>query len=359
VSVLLEAFADPECVKDLSIDAWNRLLRTGAASDLLGRLSYLLEDRGLVGVCPSPAWEMLTAARFQSRFVQTRVLLEARRLRLALGDRCDIVLLKGAAYAAAGYPFSRGRGLSDLDILVPRQQLGMVERTLRTAGWQPKEVNAYDDKYYREWMHELPPFIHPDHGIEVDIHHTLLPLIGHLQPRPERLIECAVPAAPCGFRVLCGPDMVLHTAAHLFCLGEIRGGLKDMVDIHLMVRHFGVHAGFWEALLNHALLHDLARPLYYAMSCAVLLFRSPVPDAFMRALRPHGPAPAIDRLMRRLVVAVLTPVRPERREPILAAWLLLARSHLLRMPPLLLASHLARKSIGRCLAGLSMSSRTR
>ena len=37
----------------------------------------------------------------------------------------------------------------------PRQDLERVEQALRTAGWQSSDRSPHDDRYYREWMHEI------------------------------------------------------------------------------------------------------------------------------------------------------------------------------------------------------------
>jgi hypothetical protein len=41
--------------------------------------------------------------------------------------------------------------------LVPRERLDDVQEALLAAGWEWVKEDAYDDLYYRRWMHELPP----------------------------------------------------------------------------------------------------------------------------------------------------------------------------------------------------------
>ena len=49
-------------------------------------------------------------------------------------------------------------------------------------------LTPYDDAYYRDHMHELPPLIHKERDRMIDVHHTILPLT-------------ARPKARCGFAV--------------------------------------------------------------------------------------------------------------------------------------------------------------
>src|SRR3954465_14849818 len=86
---------------------------------------------------------------------RTEALWEAEMARRALAPLgVPIVLLKGTAYAAAGLDAATGRSIGDLDILVPRPALAEVERVLLAAGWEWVKEDAYDDLYYRRWMHE-------------------------------------------------------------------------------------------------------------------------------------------------------------------------------------------------------------
>jgi len=99
----------------------------------------------------------------------------------------EIILLKGAAYLEAGLPCSQGRTLSDLDLLVRREELPRIEKTLQEAGWESDTEEEYDQRYYREWMHEIPPLKHRFRGLEVDIHHNLLALTGRYRVPAEKL----------------------------------------------------------------------------------------------------------------------------------------------------------------------------
>ena len=90
--------------------------------------------------------------------------------------------------------------------------------------------DAYDQRYYRQWMHELPPLRHMTRQTVLDVHHTILPLTAHLKPDPAKLWEAAVGIeGQVNFCVLAPVDMVLHSATHLFHDGELEHGLRDLV----------------------------------------------------------------------------------------------------------------------------------
>ncbi|RXL80730.1 hypothetical protein EO238_31730, partial [Citrobacter sp. AAK_AS5] len=81
-----------------------------------------------------------------------------------------IVVLKGAAYAMARLPVADGRIFGDVDILVPHETLADVESALMLAGWASIHRDPYDQRYYRMWMHEIPPMRHLHRGTVIDVH---------------------------------------------------------------------------------------------------------------------------------------------------------------------------------------------
>jgi hypothetical protein len=342
---LLDLLRDPTAARGFALSDWNLFLRQGRRERTLARLSYLLQDAGAADEAPPRVHENLRAARASVDFHQVQARREIRVILRALeGMAVDLILLKGSAYLLRGLPLSRGRLMADVDILVRRGQLPDVEQRLLDRGWEPQKLDRYDQRYYREWMHEIPPMRNPESGIELDVHHTLLPVTARATPDPEVLWEASEPLGDGGLRTLCPAHMVLHSAAHLFYDGEIQGGLRDLVDLHLMLKYFGGESGFRETLSRQAEALQLSRPLYYALRYGRRLLGTPVePGLLEYAERTWAPPPPARRLMDVLVERVLTPGLPEAPGAPLSAWLLYVRSHWLRMPPWLLASHLSRK----------------
>lgn len=350
MSLLLQVIAGRTAVAAFGPRQWDQLMREVRGQRLESRISYLLEDRGLHGGCPLEAWEELCAQRYQPRFVQAQMRLELRKLAKATATTTagsPMLLLKGAAYMLAGLPLARGRTFTDLDILVPRERLEEVEASLLAAGWVHHNTDDYDQRYYRRWMHELPPMYHQDRGVLVDVHHSILPLTSRLTPDIESFWAESVPLPMPSFRALCPADMLLHSAAHLFQDGEISGQLPGLLDLHELIGSFAEQTGFWDRLLAHAERHQLGRPLYYALHFTSTLLGTQVPAGALESARRFAPGPVNDRLMKLLVPRVLEPRYPTRRPAAFSAWLLYLRSHWLRMPPVLLASHLTRKALRR------------
>ena len=95
--------------------------------------------------------------------------------------------------------------------------------------------------------------------------------------------------------------MVLHTAAHLFQDGEIKGGVKDLLDIQGQLETFAGQDGFFARLLERARRLELGRPLYYALRYAQSLLDAPIPHGGPPGARAMGPPATVVALMDRLV----------------------------------------------------------
>src|SRR5437870_709177 len=149
-ALLVRVLRDPRQLQSLSAEQFSHAIDSANHARLLGWLvthadSYLPLD--------SPAWlnDRLVTARALVREYERAVRWEIDRLTRAFWDielRC--ILLKGAAYLAAGLPPGRGRRVADIDVLVPRERLPEVEKVLLAHGWQFGEIDPYDAHFYRQ-----------------------------------------------------------------------------------------------------------------------------------------------------------------------------------------------------------------
>lgn len=335
----------PPTIDRLSPEGFSRAMDAAQRARLLGWLVEQVRAGHVPAEAPEWLRDRLVTADALVRGYERAVRWEIDRLNRAFLDTGQTwILLKGGAYIAAGLPPGRGRRVADIDVLVPRADLGRVEKILQENGWEFPEIDAYDNRYYREWMHELPPMVHRDRRSIVDIHHAILPRTSRLKPSSERLLERAMPVAG-GVRVLCPTHMVLHAAAHLFHDGEIAGAIRDLVDLDQLLRSFGQQQAFWEDLVQEAVALDLTRPAFYALRYAHRWFDTPVPGVVVAETSAWAPPGAVRRLMDALVERTIP--KSSRDTSQAAVFALYVRSHWLRMPPLQVMRHLARKSVRR------------
>jgi len=347
-NLAVDAVRRPEALASLDLAGWDRLLRQARNANLLGRICVLLEGRDLLRIVPAPARHHLESARTVARRHASAVRWEVRCIQQALSDvGIPIILLKGAAYLMAELPPAAGRLFSDIDILVPKDRLGAVEANLMLHGWSAKHHGPYDQRYYRTWMHELPPMRHATRLSVIDVHHAILPETARLRPDPELLRASARPLEGGNLMVLAPADMVLHGSVHLFHDGEFNSALRDLVDLDLLLRDFAASSGFWEELLERATLLQLTRPLFYALRYTRRILGTPVPEQTLRDANVGRPPPGLLQLMDTLLMRGL-----RSRHAMCDDWLtrpslclLYVRAHWMRMPPFLLARHLLHKAL--------------
>ena len=351
---LLHALRDPAAMAAFSDDDWDLVVRQASAAGLLGRLAALARQAGVESAIPVPVRRHLSAHRTIAEQQQRAVRWELVHLSKALEELPGpVLLLKGAAYAAADLPPAPGRLFSDIDLMVPKDQLGAAEPALMLGGWHASHHDAYDERYYRQWMHELPPMVHIRRQTVIDLHHNLLPETARIRTRPDLILAAAVPLA--GHPRFCIPsrtDQVLHSATHLFHEGEWQHGLRDLVDLDALLRAYAVEPGFWDALLARADALNLGRPLYYTLRYSAKILQTPVPPDVLERC-PSAPSALHRVLMDRLFPPAFATAHPSMRLPLsgLAEFVLYVRSHWLRMPPQLLLPHLLRKSWKRRTEG--------
>ncbi|WP_296951484.1 nucleotidyltransferase family protein [uncultured Massilia sp.] len=346
--LLPRVLRDPARLADLSLADWDLLLRQCASVNLTASLLVLVEEQELLERIPAQARTHLEWARAQDRRQRQAVRFEVENIAQALHPTgLPVLLLKGAAYTTAGLRAGAGRLYGDVDILVPKARLDDVESALMLHGWATTHHDPYDQRYYREWMHELPPMQHLRRRTGIDVHHAILPETAPVRPAPALLLGAAraLPRVP-GLAVLAPVDMVLHSATHLFFESELDKGMRDLFDLHLLLGEFGAMPGFWDDLVPRARQLQLGRPLFYALRYCRRLLGTTVPQPVLDAAAAQAPPAALLWLMDRLFGRALLPPHASCADAFAgtARFLLYLRGTWLRMPPLLLARHLLHKA---------------
>ncbi len=314
--LLVHVLRDPAHAATLDAGAWNALFAAAKAERLIATLAVRLEGQDL----PPAARAVLADAILDAARERKQALWEADRAAHALRDLgVRVILLKGTAYVATEVSAGQGRFVGDLDILVPRAAIRSVEAALIAAGWEWVKEDAYDDAYYREWMHELPPMIHVERDKMIDVHHTILPLTARPTPDAEALIADAQYIGD-GLYTLSSEDRVIHAAAHMLADGDLQGGLRNLWDIHCLLPEADPGR-----LQERAIHHGLASHVAQAIRLAAALY---------------GEGSRLTLWDRIVTARLLTRDGWGRETRKLLVFAFFVRSHWLRMPPLMLAGHL-------------------
>ncbi|NDP46949.1 MAG: nucleotidyltransferase family protein [Sulfuriferula multivorans] len=339
----------PDSITRLSLAKWDTLVRQARAAGLLARLAHLFRQLDLFKAIPANVQWHFEAAETLADRQRTAVQWELQQIHKALDDLgSPFIVLKGGAYVAANLSAANGRLFNDIDILVPRDKLGDAESSLMLAGWHATGLSEYDKRYYRRWMHEIPPLQHIQRDTVIDVHHAILPDTARYHPDSAKLRSRAIelPDLP-GIRVLAAEDRILHSATHLFHDGELPHGLRDLTDLDLLLRDaLEADTHFWTLLVARATELQLSRPLFYALRYLRHFLDTPVPGEVDTALQPATPNRFTVALMDRVFTRALAPTHDSCADVYtpLARQAAFIRAHWLRMPAHLLILHLIHKA---------------
>lgn len=341
VANLTVGMAEPRRLADMAPESMARVIRLARRANLLASLAARCRAAGFV---PVQAEAVFEGAEMLAAEHARRIRWELNQL-APLAERLasPLVVLKGGAYQAMGLPSADGRLIADLDLLAPEVDLPDVERALQSTGYEVAKQDEYDQKYYREWMHELPPMIHPARGTYIDVHHNIAPPVSRLKIASSDLLERAVPLEETPpFRRLCDEDMVLHLCVHMFHDGELDNVLRELFDLDALLRRFGGSGAFWKRLVERANALGAARPLHYGVHFAARYLDTPIPDDARQQIERMGPSLLLRPAIRRLMWIAIVPELRERPSVgrAIAVFLMFVRAHWVRMPPVMLVRHL-------------------
>jgi len=347
---LLEFLRNPQSTSDFSIKDWETLVRQGRAANLLGRINYLLDKENLVQQTPQKALRHFQAAAMSGARQREHTLREVAEIyQIAAKKELCFTVLKGAAYVIMDLSCSHGRTFSDIDILVARPDVSSIEFGLLINGWTRVFVDDYDQRYYREWMHEIPPLRHKDRQTVIDLHHNILPPTNKDSPRPDKFCHQTVHRPEVGdIQVLASEDALIHSATHLFSESEYHNGLRDLSDIDLLLKHFSAQTpAFTSQLITRALTLGLAKYLYLALRYTRLVLhnQSGITSQQEHQINPNF-SPLYLKLLDFCFLNIFLPDHSTSRSwrlP-LAKFILHIRGHLIRMPLKMLIPHLLHKA---------------
>lgn len=306
-----------------------------AAFTLWAQQSHILGQVAAVVEAPkgSKLDEILENARRRSSYDRRMLTFETNRIKRALmGTDIQPILLKGSAYVAEHLLAGIGRRVSDIDILVPEDKLDETERLLRQAGWHSEESTsgAYDQQYYRRWMHELPPLRHVTRRTLIDVHHRLLPRTSRIRPDHLKMMTEARQIEGNDLMAFSAPDRFIHSAVHIFGDGALETPARSFIELYYL----------------YGDLSDAERDALVARARNVGALK-PVAEALWMLGEYFDINAAGAAAPWALKVCVRTVAAGQGLGLYLANAALYVRSHYMRMPLPLLVGHLWKKLLRR------------
>lgn len=310
--------------------AWGRALaiaeREGAVPTLWRALKPLAAE------LPEQARRFLQARSAMQDFRMARLAARsADAIRELQAHAVPVLLLKGAAIGAHRDPSFRARPMTDVDLLVRRNDLPAARAALAAAGWTQTQ-DAQLHSLLEGMQHEAPFLDAQLAGVRLELHTALLPPDHSFDFDPDALWERSLPAAaPFAGAHLPSPEMlVLHAAIHFAWQHQMAfGAWRTLRGIALLVDRPEFD---WTSLVAEARTRRAASALHWTLRLGRRLgaFDAVAPataDALTSALaatRPPTPELLAAGVERHVIAGIAPgefPASPSQR---VSRWLWLA-----------------------------------
>jgi len=193
-----------------------------------------------------------------------------------------IILLKGMAMALAYYQDFGARVMGDIDILVPKKQMGLVHRSLSNAHWEQKysRIDVENPEHLSRW-HALN-YSHPL-KMQLDVHWSFI-------EENCSLLDSAVWKE---VKLLLGQTIPLYTPDPTdlllqACIHGIKPSpvplIRWVADAMTLLKVAEKRIR-WDRLIELAKISSLTLPLSLALEYLIKEFEAPIPKKIMTQLR--------------------------------------------------------------------------
>lgn len=306
---LLSGNVAPE---QISLFDWSRMMSAARLTGVWSRIAWRIVQQEELDRVPEEIQWHIHSQNIRTAWRTKQIRCELERLEISFQQFSGpVVLLKGGAYAYANLSPSAGRIYSDIDLLVAKNDLQSAEQVLTALGWEIMDLSEKHQRYYRSWLHEIPPMRHRFRKTELDLHHNLQPSSHCLAIDPLKTIDASqfVSGKSRTLRILSKTDLILHSASHLFLLGDFTHGLRDLHDLDLLLNEFSTQTGFWESLVDRAIELNLQTPCWLALRFTQMYFATPIPEIVTDRMGSLAPGKWVQRFFDRYVPRALFPER--------------------------------------------------
>jgi len=332
-------------IPTIELKQWENIIHVLREVNLLAACYFRLKKEDKLTLLPSFALKHMKSAAVYSSRQSEQVLFECKLLQKILdAENISSVFLKGASYTLRKSKNSAGRVYSDIDLLVAKNEISKAEQALAKHAWCTKKVSEYDNNYYREWSHEIPPMFNIHRGTVLDLHHNILLPISGREVNVELLTEnCQV--IDDKYTVLSHAATILHSIVHLIINEDVSNGYRDILDITTLIKE-NDSPEFWQEITSLSSKLGFNNELYLALSLSQKYASLTIPDNVWLSFEEQKDNSKLNFLLNYVYYFALQPHSPaiqtlRHKVAISIAYIL---GHLQKMPLKILIPHLLTKS---------------
>lgn len=269
----------------LPLADWPAVMQYAQFQGVAPLLYHRLKQSGqLPTALPAPAQTELHQLYLHSAVANTRLFARTGTILQKLSaENIPVIPLKGLYLSEKVYGNIALRPMSDIDLMVPRQQVAHAVAALQGLGFQA--VLPLDLPADLARLHSLP-FSGPDNFM-IDLHWQLVPPESGLALDTAWVWQNARQSVVAGAAVQ-GPSpeaLLLHLGVHFTLMHGVVSRLFHICDLDQVLTAFQEQLD-WPLVVEQARRNGLARTTFLALTAAQAVFGSPLDPSALKALLP-------------------------------------------------------------------------
>ncbi len=332
-------------IPTVELKQWENIIHVLREVNLLAACYFQLENEDKLKSLPFFAFKHMKSAAVYSSRQSEQVTFECKLLQKTLdAENIPSVFLKGASYTLRKSKNSEGRVYSDIDLLVAKNDILKAEEAFSKHAWCTKKVSEYDNKYYREWSHEIPPMFNMHRGTVLDLHHNILLPISGREVNVEVITEnCQLVDG--SYTVLSYAATILHSIVHLIISEDVSNGYRDILDITILIKENN-SPEFWQEIASLSSKLGFNNELYLALSLSEKYANIAIPNDVWQSFNKQKNNSKLNFLLNHVYYFALQPHSPaiQTLKHKIAITVVYFLGHLQKMPLKILIPHLFTKS---------------
>lgn len=279
-----------ELLRQINPDQWEALMLEAESQAISPILYSLLVDLEKTSNLDFPSKEKMRQNYISTAVRNTLILHNTQELLSNLRDaEIAVAGLKGIHLLENVYTDIGTRAMNDIDILIKKKDLAECINILEGLGYKPTTYFSLDDANI-DTKH-LPP-MQKTGGAMIEAHWTLLEENEPFTIDAEALWERTLPAKIANVEVLSLSieDLILHLCLHLTYQHYLNLGLRNLLDIALVIHKFGSQIN-WNKLVETAKVWGAERVTALTLKLVETQLKIGIPAEVADSLLPEGVPP--------------------------------------------------------------------
>jgi hypothetical protein len=268
----------------LSPATWDEIAAMAKRQKVESLLYYRLKAHGLEHRVPVEITACLKKHYYANAARNLYLMQEVDQILTALQQaQIAVIVLKGVHLATTIYASPGLRYMADIDLVVHEAQLAAATRALNDLGYRTRKEAGPASAA----EHHLVPMVRQGDMASVEIHWTILPTHHGYGVEMDKIWAQAqtITIANQQTFVLSPEDLLLHVCIHATYFHLFQQGVRALCDVDAIIRHCQSTLN-WQEVIALGKTRQWAKGLYLTLYLAQQWLDTPIPSAFLRALKP-------------------------------------------------------------------------